>query len=67
MAEKTKSTIDEKALLSEREKQVERILERDAMGCESGSHVDNSRGSAEWKDAATRFREIDNLIFEPNN
>ncbi len=67
MDKKAKETIDKKALFAEREKMVERILERDAKGCESGSHVDNSRGSAEWKEAAARFREIDNLIFERNN
>lgn len=67
MDEKAKETIDKKALLAERAKMVERVLERDAKGCESGSHVDNSRGSAEWKEAAARFREIDNLIFERNN
>ncbi|MBW2630204.1 MAG: hypothetical protein JRC90_00285 [Deltaproteobacteria bacterium] len=67
MDEKAKETIDKKALFAERQKMVERILERDAKGCESGSHVDNSRGSAEWKEAAALFREIDNLIFESNN
>ena len=67
MDKKAKETIDKKALFAEREKMVVRILERDAKGCESGSHVDNSRGSAEWKEAAARFREIDNLIFERNN
>ena len=67
MDEKAKETIDKKALLAERQKMVERILERDAKGCESGSAIDNSRGSAEWEEAAARFREIDNLIFESNN
>jgi hypothetical protein len=67
MDEKAKGTIDKEALLVERQKMVERILERDAKGCESGSHVDNSRGSAEWQEAAARFREIDNLIFENTN
>ena len=59
--------MDRKALLDKRQEMVERILERDAKGCESGSHVDNSRGSDEWKKAAAQFREIDNLIFQSND
>lgn len=67
MNEKAIETMSREELLAERQKMVERVLERDAKGCESGSHVDNSRGSAEWQEAAARFREIDNLIFERNN
>ncbi|MEA3486856.1 MAG: hypothetical protein U9R20_04285 [Thermodesulfobacteriota bacterium] len=67
MNEKAIETMSSEDLLAERQKMVERVLERDAKGCESGSHVDNSRGSAEWQEAAARFREIDNLIFERNN
>jgi len=67
MSEKAIETMNREELFAERQKMVEIALERDAKGCESGSHIDNSRGSAEWKEAAVRFREIDNLIFERNN
>ncbi|MCD6486304.1 MAG: hypothetical protein J7K35_03135 [Syntrophobacterales bacterium] len=67
MSEKAIETMSKEELLAERQKMVERILARDAKGEEKGSHVDNSRGSAEWQEAAARFREIDELIFKSNN
>lgn len=67
MNEKAGETIDRNALFAEREKLVARILEIDKRGCESGSDIDNSRGSAEWQEAAARFREIDNLLSKKDS
>jgi len=67
MGEKALKEMSREELFEERQKTVERVLARDAKGEEKGAHIDNSRGSAEWQDAAARFREIDELIFKSNN
>ena len=67
MGEKALEKMSREELLAERQEMVERVLARDAKGNEKGAQIDNSRGSAEWQEAAARFREIDNLIFRSNN
>ncbi len=67
MGEKAIEKMSREELLAERQEMVERVLARDAKGEEKGAHIDNSRGSAEWQEAAARFREVDELIFKQND